>query len=305
MRENATTDEAGNGNAEASLAIEIDSEPPIPRISTGVASPTNAQEITFRIDFGAEINATSFEPADIEVSGGTASGIRHLADDAFEFAVAPAAEGEVSAHIPAGGVAYLGGWTNGPSDTLVVSVDWTRPSLQLSTDATSPTSKPTITFTADFGEPVDGFGLGGITVSAGAASNPRADPQGQNRTFAFDVTHGLGSGNLTVGVRENATTDEAGNGNEAASHSIEVDVERPAPQLTTDAASPTNAQSVTIGVDFMVGINATSFEPSDIEVTGGDASGIRPVGGSAFEFAVTPHRRRRGIRADSGRPGGL
>ena len=134
---------------------------------------------------------------------------------------------------------------------------------------------------------MEDFGLGGITVSAGAASNPRADPQGQSQTFAFDVTHGLQTGNLAVGVRANAAEDAAGNGNEAASHSIEVDLTQPAPQLATDASSPTNVQSVTFRVDFGEPIDPTIFATQDISVSSGAASGIATSDNQTFTFAAS------------------
>ena len=50
---------------------------------------------------------------------------------------------------------------------------------------------------------------------------------------------------------------------------VNGDVVLPAPTLSTDAASPTNAASVTVTVDFGEPIDAATFTLDDISVTGG------------------------------------
>ena len=60
------------------------------------------------------------------------------------------------------------------------------------------------------------------------------------------------------------------------------------PTLTTASASPTNATSIQVTVDFGEAINATTFADSDISVIGGNATGLAHQSGNVFTFTLTP-----------------
>ena len=68
-----------------------------------------------------------------------------------------------------------------------------------------------------------------------------------------------------------------------------TDTVPPVPVLTTDAALPTDADSITVLVDFGEAINATTFTVSDVLVTGGTASNLAHQSGNrTFAFTLTP-----------------
>ena len=71
---------------------------------------------------------------------------------------------------------------------------------------------------------------------------------------------------------------------------VTFDRTTPGPTLSTDAASPTNAASVTVAVDFGEPIDDATFTLDDISVTGGDASGLAQEGATTqkYTFTVTP-----------------
>ncbi|WP_288429370.1 putative Ig domain-containing protein [uncultured Spirosoma sp.] len=100
------------------------------------------------------------------------------------------------------------------SATNSFTVDTTRPSVSVtSTQVTNgaTTTIATVTFSAQFSEPVSGFSTSGITVSNGTASNLT----GSGTSYSFQVT-ATGPGPVGVAVNANAAQDAATNANTAS-----------------------------------------------------------------------------------------
>ena len=108
--------------------------------------------------------------------------------------------------------------------------------------------------------------------------------------YTFTVTPSS-DGQLTVTIPADSVKDPAGNSN-TVSNVLRVTFDRTThvPALSTDAASPTNAASVTVAVDFGEPIDDATFTLDDISVTGGDASGLAQEGVTTqkYTFTVTP-----------------
>ena len=161
----------------------------------------------------------------------------------------------------------------------------------LSTDAASPTNAASVTVAVDFGEPIDAatFTLDDISVTGGIASG-LAQEGVTTQKYTFTVTPSS-DGQLTVTIPADSVKDPAGNSN-TVSNVLRVTFDRTThvPALSTDAASPTNAASVTVAVDFGEPIDAATFTLDDISVTGGDASGLAQEGVTTqkYTFTVTP-----------------
>ena len=163
--------------------------------------------------------------------------------------------------------------------------------------------------------------LGNWYVVANATSIARADVPGvvaeisaQNSKLGeHNPTYGIGDGidedffEIVGGNQLNMTSAEAKSSytvNVTASGSnvfendnnwkivtitVTEDTVPPEPVLTTDAAMPTGADSVTVSVDFGEAINATTFTVSDVSVTGGTASNLAHQSGNrTFAFTLTP-----------------
>ena len=70
---------------------------------------------------------------------------------------------------------------------------------------------------------------------------------------------------------------------------VTFDRATPGPTLSTDAASPTNAASVTVAVDFGKPIDPATFTLDDISATGGTASDLTHSSANQnFTFTLTP-----------------
>ena len=238
------------------------------------------------------------------LSAGTASDLTHSsANQNFTFTLTPGADGEVTATIPADRVMDIADNDNTASNVLRVTFDRGYPRPTLSTDAASPTNAASVTVAVDFGEPIDDatFTLDDISVTGGIASG-LAQEGVTTQKYTFTVTPSS-DGQLTVTIPADRVMDIADNDN-TASNVLRVTFDRatPGPTLSTDAASPTNAASVTVAVDFGKPIDPTTFAISDVSVIGGTASDLTHSSANQnFTFTLTL-RRRRGDCHDPRRP---
>ena len=142
----------------------------------------------------------------------------------------------------------------------------------------------------DFGEPIDPatFTLADISVTGGDAS-VLAQEGSTTQQYTFTITPDA-DGQVTASIPASRVMDPADNGNTASNPlSVTFDRTAPGPTLSTDAASPTNAASVTVAVDFGEPIDGATFALDDISVTGGTASNLAHSSANQnFTFIITP-----------------
>ena len=285
-------DIADNDNTASNvLRVTFDRATPGPTLSTDAASPTNAASVTVAVDFGKPIDPATFAISDVSVIGGTASDLTHSsANQNFTFTLTPGADGEVTVTIPADRVMDIADNDNTASNVLRVTFDRATPGPTLSTDAASPTNAASVTVAVDFGKPIDPatFTHGSdISVIGGTASDLTHSSANQN--FTFTLTPGA-DGEVTATIPADRVMDIADNDN-TASNVLRVTFDRatPGPTLSTDAASPTNAASVTVAVDFGKPIDPATFVISDVSVIGGTASDLTHSSANQnFTFTLTP-----------------
>ena len=262
---------------------------PTPSISTAESSPVNSSRITFTVDFGEPIDASTFAASDISASAGTVSG--PLQADAtarfFTFEIADIPVGNLTVSIPEGVVLDPAG--NGNAASQPYEIERTRPVPSISTAESSPVNSSRITFTVDFGEPIDAgtFAASDISASAGTVSGPlQADATA--RFFMFEITD-IPVGNLIVSIPEVVVLDPAGSGNAASQpYVIEIERTRPVPSISTAESSPVNSFRITFTVDFGEPIDAGTFAASDISASAGTVSGPLQADATArfFTFEV-------------------
>ena len=281
-------DLAGNNNTASNpYVIEIERTRPAPALSTTVSSPVNASSITFTVDFGEQVDAATFTPSDVSASSGTVSDplLASGADTEFTFKVSDLAAGNLTVFIPEGGVLDLAGNNNTASDPYVVEIKRPRPMPVISAAESSLTNAHSITFTVNFGVPVDTttFTASDISTSGGTVSDPL--PANSIYTeFTFEAS-GLTAGNLTIFIPEGGVLDPTGNGNTASNlYVIEIEHTRPAPALSTAASSQVSASSITFTVDFGEPVVADTFTASDVSASGGTVSDPLPAGDNDTEF---------------------
>lgn len=273
---NAANDAAGNGNtAAAQLTRAYDATRPSVALSTTAPDPTNA---AFTVTATFSESVTGFALGDIAVGNGSASSLSG-SGASYTFRVTPAAGGTVTVDVPANGASDAAGNGNTAATRLSRTYDGTRPTVALSTPATSPTNAG-FAVTATFSKSVTGFALGDVTVGNGSASNLR----GSGTTYTFDVTPSA-DGAVTVDVPAGGASDSAGNTNTAATQlSLTYDATRPSITLSSTAAATVNA-AFTVRAVFSEPV--TGFTLGDVTLAGGTASSLQGSGAS-YTFVVTP-----------------
>ena len=96
---------------------------------------------------------------------------------------------------------------------------------------------------------------------------------------------------MTAEIPADRVMDIADNSN-TASNMLRVTFDRTThvPALSTDAASPTNAASATVTVDFGEPVDPDTFTLDDVSVSGGTASDLAQKGATTqqYTFTVTP-----------------
>ena len=307
--EGGVLDPAGNGNiASNPYVIEIERIRPAPVLSTAFFSPVNASHITFTVDFGEQVNRTTFTASDVSASSGTVSDPLPAGGDdtEFTFEVSSLAAGNLTVSLPEGGVLDPAGNNNTASDLYVAEIKRPRPSPVISTTEPSITHVRSITFTVDFGEPVnaDTFTASDVSASGGTVSDP-LPASSDDTEFTFEVSS-LAAGILTVSIPEGGVLDPVGNSNIASDpYVVELEHTRPAPVLSTVSSSPVNASRITLTVDFGEPVNADTFTALDVSASGGTVSDPLPASSDDTEFTFEVSSLAAGILTVSIPEGGV
>ncbi len=137
-----------------------------------------------------------------------------------------------------------------PNPDESFTVDTTQFTPLISANVTSPTNQQSITFTVDFGEPIDAdtFTISDISRSSGTVSTPTTN---DNQTFTFDIT-ALTAGTLTVSIPADSVDDLAQNKN-LVSNTLTITIDTTPPSLSSITRSlPTSELTSLTSLDFAV-----------------------------------------------------
>jgi len=181
--------------------------------SSGQTSPTNNPSISFSVDFNETVSG--FNPtlaSDFTVTNGAVASFTDNGDTTYTIIVTAAADGAVTAFVPAGAAQDGGGNGNTVSNTATVTYDGTAPVITINQAnlQTDPTSTSPINFTVSFSEAVTGFALSDLSVS-GTAGATTAVLSGSGLTYNVAVSGMTQTGTVILNVANGAVTDTAGN----------------------------------------------------------------------------------------------
>ena len=159
--------------------------------------------------------------------------------------------------------------------------DTRKPAVTIS-DNQSGTATGDITYSFSFSEEVTGFTADDITVTNGS----KGAFSGSGDSYTLEVTSDNGlEGNVTVAVDSAVATDSAGNGNSAATPSVQA-VDNVLPTVTiSDNQSGTATGDITYTFSFSESV--TGFTVGDITVTKGP-KGAFSGSGDSYTLVVTP-----------------
>ena len=194
--------------------------------------------------------------------------------------ITPVADGAVTIDVAADKAQDAAGNNNTAATQLSVTNDETKPTVTI-TSSSDPTSGAfTATFT--FSEDVFGFGVGGITLGNGVASNFSSISA---TVYTATITP-LADGLVTIDVAADQAFDNPNNGNSAATQlSVTNDETKPTVTITTDASDP---QSGAFTATFTFSEDVTGFASEDITVGNGAASNFNSTSAKVYTATITP-----------------
>lgn len=276
------TDEAGNvGTTTLDKGLIIEQTPPTANITTTVVSPTNAANFTIEIAFSEVVDGFD-SSSDMVVTNGVVSNptLKAGEDKIYTVTVTPNAgltgTSPVTVQVPANKVTDKAGNQNTASNTLSVTVDNVRPTVNL-TAPVSQTNAP-YTVTATFSEDVTDFNdISDFTVTTNNATLSNFTTVNA-KTYTVLVTPNANTNAVvTVQVPEGKAKDAANNTN-TVSNNLNVTVDNAAPtvEITSPTTSPTTDTSIQVTFTFSESVN--NFVVGDVTVTNGSLSAFSGTG---------------------------
>jgi hypothetical protein len=207
-------DAAGNLNFFATpLSIVSDRTAPIAKVTSPLASPTNADVIPFKVSFDEPV--AGFSQSDINIANGDIQDFIPNADGSFTVNVAPNGDGQVTLTVPADSVRDAAGNGN-IADSFSVISDRTPPQVVLTYNAPPAGARNLGAVTIQFTEPVTGFDLADLTIQFPEVQFPLDSSMlsGSGDTYTLDLTKlpsQPGQHSLRLTAAGSDIFDEAGN----------------------------------------------------------------------------------------------
>jgi len=288
---NAVTDLAGNPNKEP--AMTVDRTGPTATISPQGLPDSGIARGSFdiSIEFNEPVTGLELGDFNLAVRNGLRDTISRLRPDPSDrtgtrylATVDPKSPGPVVVQLARNSVTDEAGNPNETHADLVVTADFSHPTIEALTGSTRGTVSGPFHMTIVFSEPVH-FELSDLIVRGGTASDLLGNSP--RRTYTATITPTV-DGELTVDINANAVTDPAGNPNRepARQFSIMADLTPP----TVAIARPEGQTGLVNGpfdvtVTFSEPVNG--FDMGDLTVGNGTARSIRGHG-ATYTARITP-----------------
>jgi hypothetical protein len=281
---NSYTDGAGNTGAGAtSPTISLDTAPPVapstPVLDTGFDSGTSSTDHLIKSTTPV-LTGTAEAGSTVKLYDGATEIGSGTADGAGAWTITTSTLGGGLHSITAQATDAAGN-TGLASGVLAITVDATRPTLTITSDAAALTIGETATITFTFSEdPGSTFVSGDITVSGGTLG--ALSGTGNQRTAVFTPTAGTNGGAASISVDAGNYTDAAGNdGFAGTTPSISFDTKAPTVIITSDVAALKVGETATITFTFSED-PGTSFgwdgSVGSVAVSGGTLSATSGTG---------------------------
>jgi hypothetical protein len=307
--------EAGSADTEA------------PSISITADKLTLAQGQTATVVFTLSEASTTFNAADVVVTGGTLSGFTG-SGTSYSATFTPTANAQGSATIGVASGKFSDAAGNQNADTYLAGVadtsqeannqvslsyntqppvtDTTAPTIAIASDKASLAAGQTATLTFTLSEPSSDFVVGDIAVSGGTLS---AFAQDSTNPLVYTATFtptANSTANSVISVASAKFTDAAANANADGAdanntvtmltNTLPVDTTAPTVIVSRTNAGTTLAAGATETITFTLSEASTSFSAADVAVTGGSlsnftalpASGTAATGYTEYTATFTP-----------------
>jgi Bacterial Ig-like domain/Calx-beta domain len=188
-----------------------------------------------------------------------------------------------------------GGNTSDLSTPLVLTTDTTAPAVAINQAPAQmdPTNAPPVVFAVHFNEPVTGFTVGDVNLSASTVGGTlSAAVSGSGANYIVTVTGMTGTGTVVASIPAGAVIDAAGNASTASTSTDNgVTFDNDAPTVTINQAAgqadPTDVAPVVFAVHFSESV--TGFTAADVDLSASSVAGtlVAAVSGSGADYVVS------------------
>ena len=272
----ARADDGTDADSATTLSLTIDTTAPTPTVTD---FPAATQTALFTITIATGEDTSDLLLGDLSATNASVSNFVGASLQSYTVGVTPTADGSVSFRLPQSVYTDTAGNWNDSSPVYSVEADITAPQPVI-TSAASGTVNAAFTINIDTGENTTDFIDGDITVTNASISTI----SGSDSSYSATVTPS-GTGSVTVDIAASAYTDAAGNNSLAASQfSIEADMTKPTPTITS-TASGTQSRDFEVYID--TGEVTTDFIATDIMATNATVSALSGSG-SNYVATITP-----------------
>ena len=284
----------------------IDNVVPTVSITRDDANPTNANTVTFSVDFSEDVSNVDAADFTLALSGVTANAtvtVGNAGDsDASTYTVTVdtiAGDGTLGLDI-AGGNNIVDTLSNAvnttPTTDEVYTIDNTVPTVAITRDDANPTNATTVVFSVDFSQDVTGvdaadftLALSGVTANATVTVGNAGDSDASTYTVTVDTIAGDGTLGLDIAGGNNITdlATNAVNTTPTTDEIYTIDNVVPTVSITRDDANPTNANTVTFSVDFSEDVSNVDVADFTLALSGVTANATVVVGNAGDSDAST------------------
>ncbi|WP_221409572.1 Ig-like domain-containing protein [Marinoscillum furvescens] len=275
-------DAAGNGNTAATTATTIyDNTSPAPVINNAPDSVNTTDPFTVVIDFGEVVSG--FVAGEVTIGNGSVTDFVNNGDGTYNVTITPSGAGDITIDVAAGVAQDAAGNTNTAATQVETIYDADRPTARIENAPAVVGNASPYDVEIHFNEAINGFTIGDITVTNGGVT---ALTQVNDSTYTAEITPN-GAGDISVAVAENVATDNAGNGNTAATTVTTIlDEDAPTVDIQDEPAYVNNTAAYTVTIDF--GETVTGFDLSEILVGNGSAANLVDLGSGEYTVEITP-----------------
>ncbi|WP_413677130.1 Ig-like domain-containing protein [Prochlorococcus marinus] len=273
----------------------IGSDTTAPTIAiTSDASSLKAGETT-TVTFTLSEASSDFIEDDISVSGGELSSFASSSSTVYTATFTPTADSTTDGVISVASSKFSDSAGNENADgsednnSLTLSVDTVRPTIAITSDASSLKAGETTTVTFTLSEASSDFIEDDISVSGGELSS-FASSSSTVYTATFTPTADSTTDGV-ISVASSKFSDSAGNENADGSEdnnslTLSVDTVRPTIAITSDASSLKAGETTT--VTFTLSEASSDFIEDDISVSGGELSSFASSSSTVYTATFTP-----------------
>ncbi len=266
-------DSRGRGNRAArQYSVQADLNAP----TVAIAGPAGVQAGAFDVTITFSEDVTGFDREDVTVGNGLVTAFSG-AGAAYTSRITPTASGTVTVDVAANAATDGAGNGNEAADQYSAPADVDPPTVAITGPSATQIGAFEVTIT--FSEAVTGFETDDVTVGNGSVTGF----SGSEATYRATIRPEA-NGAVTVDVADNAATDGAGNGNEAASrYSAQADLDAP----TVAISGPTGVQTGPFDVAIAFSEAVTGFARGDVTVGNGSVTAFSGSG-AGYEVEIWP-----------------